>query len=236
MLKLGFESTKKINPESAAYLLPVLVNSLHMFKDANGRVSRTLHLLLNSENKTSFENNLRKALDENGRYDAPDLDPALLDFDIQRLLLIENYGWSLAANGQLPKHKKLKGGIASVEYSQIDKTNPTYVENIQKFKQIESADFYYLLTAIVETLTPEQYNSILWDGRYISPIKMETLKEEDWQNIFDFYYKLKREHIKTLVSVFVEPEKYHNPENQSETLKDMFIREVKENYNKNLAS
>jgi hypothetical protein len=124
----------------------------------------------------------------------------------------------------------LKGYIAQTEYHQTDKTDPVYVENIDKFKKRALADPEYILTAVVEALSQDKYDSILWDDRLISPIKMATLLEQDWNDIFEKYYELKREQVETLISVFTHPEGFKSPYDHEETLKDMFTREIREKY------
>ncbi len=230
ILKLAFDSTKKIGQEDVSYMLPVVVNSLHIFRDANGRVSRTLHLLLDSPNKEAFYASLEKALGIDGRFDTPDINPDFMDYEILRKLLTEKHGWSIDDAGRFSKQEKLKGGVAMDEYSKIDKSNSTYVGHVQKFEEVAAANFYYIMTAVVDALPPERYDSLLLRDKWLSPIKMATLSEQEWTQIFDLYYQFKKEHAETFVYVFTNPKDYVNPWNDQETMKDMFIRRVGENF------
>lgn len=228
LLRLAFDSAKTLSVEDSSYMLPAVINELHMFKDANGRTSRTLHLLMTCKDKETFEAELRKALDVDGRYDSPDINPGLIDHEIKVHNLTERHGWGLGEQGRLAKHVKLKGFIVQTEYGQIDKTNQSYVESVEKFRKIASADPEYILTAVVESLSQDKYDSILWNNRLISPVKMATLSEQEWNGIFETYHGLKREQVESLVSVFTQPETFKNQYDHEETLKAMFIRKIKE--------
>ena len=228
LLRLAFDSAKTLSADDNSYMLPAVINELHMFKDANGRTSRTLHLLMTCKDKETFEAELRKALDVDGRYDSPDVNPGLIDHEIKIHNLTEKHGWGLGEQGRLAKHIKLKGFIVQTEYGQIDKTNQSYVESVEKFRKIASSDPEYILTAVVESLSQEKYDSILWNDRLISPVKMATLSEQEWNGVFETYHRLKREQVESLVSVFTHPETFRNQYDHEETLRDMFIRKIKE--------
>ena len=63
LLKYAYDALPKINPNDAKYMLPAVVNAVHLFADGNGRTSRALHVLLRefpSEEDQLLE--LRKAL------------------------------------------------------------------------------------------------------------------------------------------------------------------------------
>ena len=228
LLRLAFDSAKTLSVEDNSYMLPAVLNELHLFSDANGRTSRTLHLLMTCKDKETFETELRKALSVDGRYDAPDINPGLIDHEIKQHLLIEKHGWSLGPHGRLSQQVKLKGYIVQTEYGQIDKTNQDYVKHVEKFRKIASSDGEYILTAVVESLSQEKYDSILWNDRLISPVKMATLTEQEWNGIFESYYGLKREQVESLISIFTHPETFLSPYSEGETLKEMFIKAVKE--------
>jgi len=232
LLQLAFDSANTLSVEDNSYMLPAVINELHLFNDANGRVSRTLHLLMSCKDKDTFEMELRKALSVDGRYDAPDINPNLIDHEIKQQILIEKHGWSLE-QGRLSKQIKLKGYIVQTEYGKIDKTNQDYVKCVEKFRKIASSDPEYILTAVVESLSQDRYDSILWDDRLISPVKMATLTGQEWNGIFESYYGLKREQVESLISVFTHPETFRNSYNQEETLKDVFKRSIKEETERN---
>ncbi len=70
-------------------------------------------------------------------------------------------------------------------------------------------------------------------GKGGTPITHVADDEEYWEKIFSSYYKLKKEHVLTLVDIFKNPENYPDDRNENETLKDMFIREIKKEYERN---
>lgn len=228
LLEFAFDCAKDMDIKDDAYMIPAVINALHMFNDGNGRVSRLMHLLLISESKEIFNEQIRLALGADGRFDTPDINPGLIDAEIEDEIL-SRYEWKInytKAGHREASHSTLKGGIASAEYGQITSKDETFLKNIEKYKKLAQADLYYLLTATVSVLSPEQYHSILWNESKVSPLKMETIPEHEWQRIFDFYYDLKKEHIETLVWIFRDPENYENPHNNEETLKDLFIRKI----------
>ena len=69
--------------------------------------------------------------------------------------------------------------------------------------------------------------------KMISPLKMESLTDREWNRIFNYYYEYKKRHAQNLVWVFEDPATYRNPENEEETLKDLFIRKIQEEYKSN---
>jgi len=221
-------------------MLPAVINSLHMFNDGNGRTSRIIHLLLSSNNKESFDNELKKTLGVDGRYDTEDINPNHVNWEIEKCVL-NKHGWYIdPETKKVWGHEKLKGGIASAYYPNID-DDSEFSKNINKFYKLAESDFYYLLTSTVEGLSDEKYDLILLkdetkpkiDGKLISPINMQKLEESDWKKIFDGFYNLQKEHIITLIDIFKNPNNYTNVYDDSENLRDMFIRKIKEEYKEN---
>jgi hypothetical protein len=231
LLKFAFESAEKLNNVDKAYLMSVVINSLHMFNDGNGRVSRIINLLLTAESKESFDQDLEKALGADGRYDAYDINPRLIDFEVESEVL-KHHGWSFEYNETGHRHifhDTLKGGIASAQYGKVDYTTKSG-EYIKKYHNLAGSDIEYILTATLEALSEKKYEAILWNKKLISPVKMQELSEDEWMKIFSNYRNLKKEHVKILIDIFKNPTVYRNPNNQEETLKDFFIRRVKEEY------
>lgn len=235
LLEYAFDFAEDLEKKDNAYMIPAVINALHMFNDGNGRTSRIVHLLLNSENKEVFNSELLKTLSAEGRFDSLDINPGLIDLEIESEVL-KNYGWSFIYNEmghRVSYHGVLKGGIASAQYSEIDSDKKFFVENIEKYRKIFESDSKYLLTATIESMSREKYESLLLPNGLISPLKMEALDEKTWNHIFSTYYELKKEHVEKLVWIFRDPDDYKNPRNESETLKELFIRRVKEEFEKN---
>ncbi len=233
ILKFALALSKDLDAKDNSYMLSAVINALHMFNDGNGRTSRIIYLLLNSKDKETFYSELERALGANGRFDSLDINPGLVNWEIEQEILNQHDWYFDPEKHNAIGHKKLKGRIVSTEYDQIDYSKKSFGENIKKYQKIASSDTHYLLTATVESLSDEQYNSILLKDKFISPLKMEVLSEQDWGKIFSTYYKLKKEGVKTLVRIFTDPEEYRNPYDEKETLKDLFIRKIKEEYETN---
>ncbi len=234
LLEFAFNSAKDLSRGDNAYMIPVVVNALHMFNDGNGRTSRVIHLLLVSENKESFNLELEKALGAEGRFHSYDINPALVDSEIREKVL-ENHGWEFFTNEKGYRRggsEKIKGRIAPSQKG-INFEDKKFFSNLQKYDKLASADLEYVLTATTEALSSEQYDQLLIDHKQIFPAKMQTLSDVDWKMIFNCYFKLKKEHIETLVWIFKDPNTYKNPKNENETLKDLFIRRTKEEHESN---
>lgn len=240
ILELAFRSTNDLNPEDNAYMVPAVINALHMFNDGNGRTSRIIHLLLNSKDEESFKADLRKALSADGRFDSVDINPGLIDNEIEKNLLQQSYGWEFGRDEETGEkyaaHERVRP-VASAEYRDIDPIKEDFQKKINKFEKLRSADTRYILTATVEALNRDRYNSILMTNKsnreMISPLKMEILTDQEWEDIFNFYYDLKKEHIQTLIWIFKYPDKYKNPDDVNETMRDLFIRKIQEDYKEN---
>lgn len=212
-------------------MIPAIINELHMFKDGNGRTSRVIYALLSSENEESFNAELEKALSSDGRFDSYDIDPSIISHKIEQEVL-KKHEWFFDEGENQINHKKSKK-VASTEFNKISNEDKDFFENIKKYQYIYSSDFRYVMTAIIESLTDEKYKEILFESRLIWPEKMKILNNEDWKKIFNTYYELKKEQVRMLIDVFVNPNNYKNPDNSKETLKDYFIRKIEENHERN---
>lgn len=240
LLKLAFDSSRELSKEDSSYMLPAVINEVHMFVDGNGRTSRIIHLLLSDFDKDTFDTELQKALGSEGRFDCENINPRHIDFEIEKNVLARHDWYFDPETQKVLGHDKLKGGIASALYPNVDQKTP-FGENLKKFKKIAESDLYYLLTAIVENLSEEKYEAILLrdeskpkiDGKLISPEHMKALSDNDWHDIFNGYFRLKKEHVETLIDIFKYPNSYMSNDNNQETLKDLFIRKIKEEYVEN---
>jgi len=228
LLQQAFEAAKDLDGEDASYLLPAVINSVHLFVDGNGRTSRIMHLLLGAETKEAFDAELKKALGVEGRLDTEDINTGLIDYEIEEEVT-RKHGYDFSASDP-NSLGKLKGGIASAEYDQLDSQDESIKKNFKQLEKINNSnDVYYILTAIAEALPDEKFGSVLRDNGMISPLKMQNLSAEEWEKIFNNYYGLKREHVMTLIDIFKHPEEHLNTddEDEPETLKDFFIGEIK---------
>ena len=78
LLKYAYDSLDDVGKEDIKYLIPAVINALHLFNDGNGRSSRILYQLLETYGSNEeFKNKLKISLGEYGRYDSPDISPEL---------------------------------------------------------------------------------------------------------------------------------------------------------------
>ena len=60
---------------------------------------------------------------------------------------------------------------------------------------------------------------------------VDQLSSEQWQKILDSYYQLKKEHVKTIIDSFINPDNYKTQERIN--IKDFFIEEIQRNFEQN---
>jgi hypothetical protein len=67
------------------------------------------------------------------------------------------------------------------------------------------------------------------DYKAISPLKMEEMfTQEDWDNLLNEYYKIKKASIEILIDIFVNPDDYTSDES-GQTLREQLIEKAKQN-------
>src|SRR3989344_604156 len=192
LLKYAYESIPNIKKEDVKYLLPAMVNAVHLFADGNGRTSRILHQLLTEyPSEKEFLNETEGALGEHGRYDSLDINPGLIGTEIE-LETLKNHGWAFTEPfvGQLDKNNF---EFAGAELRQMDKDVPKEAKEV--FRLYENGRGY-ALTAIHMLLGDERVKKLFTDKykkanpqNLISPFKMmKILTEDDWQKIHDNFF------------------------------------------------
>lgn len=236
LLQYAYEKSRTIDTDDLKYLLPSVINAVHLFADGNGRTSRIVHLLLTDyPSKEEFDAELRNALGEFGRFDSFDINPGLIGYEIQQEVL-KNHGWIYSEENPQGTLGPIKTGMASIEIRGLDKENPSY-EVARKLLDLASDNGRYVLTAIYMETGGEIQNLMSEYGEektlLVSPKKMlEILSHEQWERMLDNFYQLKKEQVETLVDVFVDPEQYQVSDD-GETLRDLFIKEIKEQKERN---
>jgi hypothetical protein len=228
LLKYAFESVSKIRPSDLKYVLPAVVNAVHAFAEANGRTSRVLHLLLREyATETERFSEMRKALGEDGRYDSFDINPGRISHDIEHVVM-HRYGWQFNDKLEPERLGAIVSGVATVELQDLKADVPT--EKIAKdFFRLYAEDTRYALTSIRMAVGDDGIERVsvqYGDTKRISPrLMVQNLSDDDWKHIFDSFCQLKKEHVRTIVDAFTEPEQYHVPDG-GQTIRDHFINHI----------
>jgi hypothetical protein len=228
LLRYAYDAVPRMSREDVKYVLPAVVNAAHSFADGNGRTSRTLHLLLRehaSEEECFAE--IKKAVGEDGRYDSLDINPGRISGELEHEVL-KQHGWKFTESGDLKTLGPIESGIASIELKDINKDTPEG-KAAKDFFKLYGEDVRYGLTAIYMLLGDERaedVSSVYHGTKRISPLKMiQTLTPDDWIQITNNFYQLKKEHVKELVDIFVEPNMHMLPDN-SGSIRDYFITRI----------
>lgn len=230
LLQYAYKKSQNIGKEDLKYLLPSVINAVHLFADGNGRTSRIIHLLLrNYQNKEEFESELQKALGKFGRSDSFDVNPGVISFELEQEVL-KNHGWVYDEESPQGTLGPIKTGILSTETQELDKENPLY-RSAHKVLDLYPGNGHCILTAIYMELGKKIQDVISEYGekkvQIISPKKMlETLTAEQWEKIFNNFYTLKKEQVEILVDIFVYPEKYPTVSGGKENLRDLFVKKI----------
>ncbi len=228
LLRYAYDSAADVNTEDLKYMLPAVVNAVHLFVDGNGRTSRVLHLLLREyESEDELFHEMRKALNEDGRHESFDINPGLVEPEIEHVVM-KRHGWQFTDTGEPKSVGSIVSGVATVELLTLNADKPS--EKMAKdFFGLYAEDTRYALTAIQMQLgdaVVERVSSQYSDVQRISPARMvQELSVEDWGGIIDRFYQLKKEHVEVLVDLFVDPEQYRTLDD-SETIRDYFIKRV----------
>jgi hypothetical protein len=241
LLKYAYGNIEKINKDEIKYLIPAVINAVHLFSDGNGRTSRIIYQLLERyASKADFERSLKLSLGQHGRYDSPDINPGLIGPDVEKIVL-KKYGWEFPENKYPigPGSLSVGKGISGPEISKLDKEYESYAL-AKRCLDISRDDPLYVLNAIRSVLGDERLKTFITD-KYtlckISPLKMvDQLTSDQWQQILDSYYQLKKEHVETIIDSFITPDNFSPYESERINLKDYFIQEIQGNYENNKAT
>ncbi len=227
LLKKAYESSSHVDDEDVKYLIPAVINAVHLFLDGNGRTARLLHQILKKhDSKNNFLDDIKKAMDKDGRYETFNINPGLIAARINDILLAR-HGWT-------SDHNRLgvfRSGLLTLELDKMDKEKPKY-PLIKELVTASKQDAFYVVTAIHEISSPEQAQQIVSkkyrDG--ISLEKMEeVLSEEELKEILERFWELKKEYVDILIDIFVKPDEYKTTNDEKEIrVKDLFINKIKE--------
>jgi len=237
LLKHGYEARIDLkNQGDEKYMLPAVVNAVHLFEDGNGRTSRLLNVLLTPcDSPEEFYERARKALGINGRFDSLNVNPGLIKGDLEKIVL-ENHGFKFRDMDHFsPVAPERFTRLFTIDGASI--VNPSHV--IKEFMDKRKGDGWYSFLAayaylrlegLLERATAvrtdfpdldleEDYKALSWK-------KMgEILTEPDWKNILDDYYALKAEEVEILIDCFVSPDKYKAMDGKA-TLRERFLEKI----------
>ncbi|OGI95777.1 hypothetical protein A2917_00485 [Candidatus Nomurabacteria bacterium RIFCSPLOWO2_01_FULL_42_17] len=233
LLREAYESLGGLSLEDRAYLLPAMINEVHLFNDGNGRTSRILYTLLRSfVSEQAFDEALKTAIGKDGRYNSPDPDPSIIGPDREKIVLMRHGIKFGNEKGFFPVAPEDLRGFFAV-------TEKPDTPNGKKLMDMRDDDHAYVFLAAYEFLKEEKaledFTVSNEHGDFLSPLKMEqTLTEGEWGEIFSRYFSIKREHARLLISAFLEPENYKNMEGTM-NLKDYFKGKVQKRWEENRA-
>lgn len=248
LLKEAYESAEHVSREDLQYMIPAVINAVHLFNDGNGRTSRIVNLLLHGfETKEEFMAAARTALDDYGRFESRDINPGLVSLEIDYLLL-KKYGWEF---DEERRGTKVTGGtryFASLEFDQIRnqmKEHPS-AHFALEFRKLYSSDAHVGVTALMQSFGKPRLDELMKNYSYsgtheelLSPLKMlEVLIPEEWTTLLDNFYALKKEKVHMLIDSFIHPEDYkvkpfHLDGDEEITLREQFIKRIEAEYEKN---
>ncbi|MST04127.1 MAG: hypothetical protein EXS49_00980 [Candidatus Pacebacteria bacterium] len=231
LLEYAYDAKNQISKDDIKYMLPAVINAVHLFADGNGRTSRITHLLLKEySSKEEFINEIKKAVGISGRLNSFNIDPGIIDFELERIVL-EKHGWRFENDDPNGKLGIIERGVATAEIERLDQGHQSY-KKAKRLLSFCSDNATYVLTVIHILLGDEGIQNIMneYNGnKRISPKKMlDILKPEDWENMLDNFYKLKKEQVEALVDIFIKPEEFIHKRETGETLKDFFERKIGE--------
>lgn len=231
ILKEAYEAINKLpNEGDETYLLPAVINAIHLFADGNGRTSRVLHTLLASNSQEEFNKQLPLAVSERGRYDTTNISPGIVGAEIEKIVLVK-HGIQFEDDGQYSPVFPDSFGLL---FATIEKVSTA---KAKEFFALQNSDTEYCFVAaygyLKEKKLLEENTIQLGKNTSFSPSKMEkNLSEADWDAIIQKYYGLKKEHVETLIDAFVEPDVYKNLDG-SMNLRSYFIQKIQKESERN---
>ena len=223
ILEESYDALDKINPADDAYLIPAVINAVHLFSDGNGRTSRVVHTLLSAKSKEEFERDLPTSVSLDARFEVQNINPGLISVDVDKVVLMKHGIKYQEGDSFLPIFPE---GFALLFATAENVTNI----KAKQFMYFCSIDQPYCFVAARDFLEENGLTDKVLlkmpEGVAFSPAKMEKeLKDSDWDEIIERYYKLKKEHIEVIINSFIEPHSFKNLDGTMD-LKDFFKKEI----------
>jgi len=227
LLRKAFDITITLkDQEKARLLIPLIITAVHPFEDANGRTARIAHLLLSQlDSEKAFEDILRKSLGEDGRYEVPDLNPSLVRREVIDVILKRHninpqslpHGLTRVRTSELLESKRGR------EFDRIFDID-TALAFLAVYQYVNANG---LLEMVIKTKQDVAQKSLPENYKAISLKKLEEIcTDVEWDEIFQSYYKLKKESVEVLTEMFADPDQLLVG---NRTLLEIFLERVREN-------
>lgn len=207
LLNQVLQAVKKMNEKGEdlndiAIVLSSVLNAIHSFKDGNGRTSRLVYQLLSKDFNNERMGEIESALSNYGRYQTDDINPGLIQDEIDDLIKSE---------------LGLKRGNRDDIVGTWDKHKVKFSDNIDKkivdrFTEILREDDLYLALAVYKFLQgkPDKERYIVkypqW-SRISADEFSENATENDINAVLDIYADLKKEYVEKLIDALANPDK-----------------------------
>jgi hypothetical protein len=231
ILQDAYSALYKVSSGDSAYMLPAVINAVHLFADGNGRTSRIMHTLLEKDQSAEdFTKKLRRAVEQDGRRTSEDINPAIVRTDVDKIILTRH--------GTRFENEKDWSPVFPDSFGLLFASSEGVISPAtKKFMEIRRTDQPYCFIAAQEYLQEQNKLSEnvreVQGGIALSPAQMDrNLTETDWDEIMKRYYALKKEHVEILIDAFVQPDVYKNLDG-SMNLKDYFIDQIRKRLQEN---
>ncbi len=224
LLEKAYDSVEEVETGDEKYLIPAVINAVHLFLDGNGRTARLLYQLLERhKSKEEFLAVVEKAMQKDGRYETFNINPGLIASQIEDILY-QRHGW----NAEHTRIGEFRAGFITMEMEKIPRDHPSY-DTLKTLVRESKADATLMITALNEVVTKEQAKKILAKDGRISLIKMsESLSKKELEDVIEKFWEIKKEYVDILVDIFVHPDEYKALDNEKEIrVKDLFIDKIK---------
>lgn len=231
VLKKAYGVIGLIDKKDVSYMIPLVINAVHLFGDGNGRTSRLFHVLLRDFNtEEDFKKYLEVAVGADGRDETVDSDPGIVEDSIRKIIA-QNHGIQFKDSERF--FPILPNGIINPGVFINEGFDPDEPEFL---KIIARTDFIYGFISAYEYLNEKglllkclkEEKTREGSGLYISSLLMkDNLSGIDWKEILRRYYVLKKEHVETIINSFVNPDQYLAWDNKT-TVRDYFIKKVED--------
>jgi len=223
-----------------AILISSSINAIHPYDDANGRTSRFAYLLLAEVFSEKLKNNLKLALSDNGRDEAKDINPEMVERKIKAVLGEKNGYFNPDINKVNISMAEWEGNRCDIKINkEISEETKTKLLEILRDRDFSSMAFFTYLNDIPgKDKYLKYYESSEWLGKtepakhnILVDVLYKDINEQEAQKVYSLYRKLKVEYIQTLIDSIANPNKN---EYQIDDKKTTILEYFKKRINKDL--